>query len=88
MTLQKSVARPRALIGYRVAQKFNDGWSVGVVKGVERDKRKVEFGQYFVKHPTDRYPFYDELAQQHYGQQKGWVLLKHKKKSKTNPSNW
>lgn len=73
-----------ALVGYRVVQKFNDGWSIGVVKGTERDKRKCEFGQYFVKHKSDRYPFYDELSAAYYGKGKAWVLLKQKKQA--NPS--
>ena len=72
------------LVGYRVVQKFNDGWSIGVVKGTERDKRKCEFGQYFVKHKSDRYPFYDELSAAYYGKGKAWVLLKQKKQA--NPS--
>ena len=68
-------------MGHRVAQKFNDGWSVGTVKGVENDRRKVEYGQYFVKHASDFYPFYDPLSAEYYGSESGWVLLKNKAQS-------
>ena len=45
--------------------------------GVEGNRRMHAYGQYFVKHPDDRYPFYDELAANYYG--KSWYLLKNKK---------
>lgn len=69
-----------ALVGSRVAQKFNDGWSKGVVQGVESNKRIPEFGQYFIKHKGDKYPFYDELSAEFYGAETCWVLLKKKGK--------
>lgn len=62
------------LVGCRVVQKFNTGWSVGKVLGVEDNRRKHSYGQYFVKHPGDRYPFYDQLAGEYYGE--SWFLLK------------
>ena len=62
------------LVGCRVVQKFNTGWSVGKVLGVEDNRRKHSYGLYFVKHPGDRYPFYDGLAGEYYG--KSWFLLK------------
>ena len=70
-----------SLVGHRVAQKFNDGWSVGTVKGVENDRRKMECGLYFVKHASDFYPFYDPLSAEYYGSESGWVLLKNKAQS-------
>ena len=53
---------------------------MGTVKGVERDRRKPQFGEYFVKHRKDRYPYYDKLSSKYYGAESGWVLLKHKVK--------
>ena len=70
------------LVGYRVSQKFNTGWSVGEVLGVEGNRRMHAYGQYFVKHPDDRYPFYDELAAKYYGVH--WYLLKNKKACRSN----
>lgn len=35
---------------------------------------------HLVKHPKDRYPFYDELSAEFYGSEDAWVLLKHKTK--------
>jgi len=59
--------------GRYIAHRFETGWEVGMIKGVEgRGKNK---GYFSVKYKTDKNLWLHELDVESYGVDKAWVLL-------------
>ena len=51
------------------------GWEIGTVTGIEKRKRDM-LGQYIVKYPTERKPYWHTLDIDEYGHEEYWVLMK------------
>ena len=63
----------KTLNGRFVAHKFSTGWSVGVMKSVE--KKESVAGQFAVKYTSGTYCWTKKLKKEDYGVDKYWVLL-------------
>ena len=63
----------KTLNGRFVAHKFSTGWSVGVMKSV--DKKESVADQFAVKYTSGTYCWTKKLKKEDYGVDKYWVLL-------------
>ena len=68
-----AVVNIKLLKGQFITHKFYTGWTVGVVKRVERKKSVA--GQFAVKYQSDTYCWTKKLNQEDYRVDKNWVLL-------------
>jgi len=68
-----AVVNIKTLKGRFIAHKFSTGWSVGVVKSVE--KKKSVAGQFAVKYTPGTHCWTKNSKKEDYGVDKNWVLL-------------
>ena len=60
--------------GSRIAHTFTTGWEIGVLQGIEKG-RNAHKGEYVVKYPSERKPYWHNLSKGEYGADKYWVLI-------------
>jgi hypothetical protein len=68
-----AVVNIRTLKGQFIAHTFSTGWTVEMVKSVE--KKKSVAGQFAVKYKSETYDRTQKLSREDYGVDKSWVLL-------------